>query len=90
VMQPFLDQWPLDIEKMHMATYNRELATVLHTAHALKGTLAMFGAQPASDLAASIERCALRSDAAGVEQLLAPLTDEVGHLLDAIANGNVL
>jgi hypothetical protein len=25
-----------------------------------------------------------------VEQLLAPLTDEVGHLLDAIANGNVL
>ena len=90
VMQPFLDQWPLDIEKMHMATYNRELATVLHTAHALKGTLAMFGAQPASDLAASIERCALRSDAAGVEQLLAPLTEEVGHLLDAIANGNVL
>jgi HPt (histidine-containing phosphotransfer) domain-containing protein len=52
----------------------------LHTAHALKGTLAMFGADPASQLAARIETLAGRGDVALIEPLLPAFVAEVDYL----------
>jgi HPt (histidine-containing phosphotransfer) domain-containing protein len=61
-----------------------DLKSVMHTAHALKGTLSMFGAKPASELASQIEKCALGTDTAGIPELLEKLVVEMDILLPLI------
>ena len=56
----------------------------MHVSHALKGTLAMFGAQPASAYAAEIEQCAIRQDAAGAGVRLGLLELEMEKLIPVI------
>jgi two-component system sensor histidine kinase/response regulator len=85
VSVPFSMQWPKELARLRDALDRGELSTVLHISHALKGTLAMFGAQPARELAQQIERCAERSDAAGVELFFSPFVSEVEHLLQVIS-----
>lgn len=85
VSAPFFKQWPKELARLREALDQGDLSTVLHISHALKGTLAMFGAQPARELAQQIERCAARSDAAGVELFLPPFVIEVEQLLQIIS-----
>ena len=82
--QAFLDRWAEDIGLLRTHLGQREALPVLHTAHALKGTLAMFGADPASQLAARIEACAGRGDLASIEPLLTTFVGEVEQLLSAL------
>ncbi|MBI2751214.1 MAG: response regulator [Burkholderiales bacterium] len=84
IAQSFVDQWPLDLEKMRLGQARGDLKSVLHTAHALKGTLSMFGARPASELAYQIEQCAKRQEAACVPELLDKLVVEMDVLLPLI------
>jgi PAS domain S-box-containing protein len=79
--QAFVDQWPEDLQKLHLHLGKHEPLPVLHTAHALKGTLAMFGADPASQLAARIETLAAREALEAIVPLLPALVTEVGYLL---------
>jgi CheY-like chemotaxis protein/HPt (histidine-containing phosphotransfer) domain-containing protein len=81
VAQTFLEQWPLDILKMHGALAKSDFQGVLFTSHGLKGTLALFGAMPAVKLAASIERAAAASQSQTIQELLEPLRTEVDQLL---------
>jgi CheY-like chemotaxis protein/HPt (histidine-containing phosphotransfer) domain-containing protein len=78
--QAFLDQWPDDIQKIRSSVAQGEQMPTLHTAHALKATMAMFGADPASQLAARIEALAGQSDLAAVNDLLPSFTAEVDYL----------
>jgi signal transduction histidine kinase/DNA-binding response OmpR family regulator len=78
--QAFLDQWPDDIQKVRATLAQGEQLPTLHTAHALKATMAMFGADPASQLAARIETLAGQGDLAAVEKLLPSFTTEVDFL----------
>jgi CheY-like chemotaxis protein len=78
--QAFLDQWPDDIQKIRSTLAQGEPLPTLHTAHALKATMAMFGAEPASQLAARIESLAGQGDLQAIEALLGPFTAEVDHL----------
>jgi CheY-like chemotaxis protein/HPt (histidine-containing phosphotransfer) domain-containing protein len=78
--QAFLDQWPQDLAKLRHHLAAHEALPVLHIAHALKGTLAMFGADPASQLAARIETLAGRGDVALTEPLVPMLVAEVANL----------
>ncbi len=55
VAKPFALQMSQELKKMRDAVAADNLKAVHGTAHALKGHLAMFGAQPASDLAAQLE-----------------------------------
>lgn len=73
VAQAFVDQWPGDLKKMGDALKDADFNGVLYTVHALKGTLSLFGALPASALATQIEGLAGRSDAASISSLLAAL-----------------
>jgi CheY-like chemotaxis protein/HPt (histidine-containing phosphotransfer) domain-containing protein len=82
--QAFLDQWPEDIQKMQAHLKAGAAEPVLHTAHALKGTLAMFGAEPASGLAAHIEMLAAQGDLDSIESLLATLVLEVNRFRSAL------
>ncbi len=84
IAQAFVDLWPRDYEKMQAALATGDLLPVLHVAHALKGTLAMFGAKPASDLAGEIERCAGGHDSQGAELRLALLALEMDKLIPVI------
>jgi CheY-like chemotaxis protein/HPt (histidine-containing phosphotransfer) domain-containing protein len=78
--QAFLDQWPEDILKIRTGLAQGVQLPVLHTAHALKATMAMFGALPASQLAARIEALAGQGENSAIESLLAPFTAEVDYL----------
>ena len=78
--QAFLDQWPDDIEKVFNSIAKGDQMPTLHTAHALKATMAMFGAEPASQLAARIETLAGQGDLSAIERLLPSFTTEVDHL----------
>ncbi|MFZ2309510.1 MAG: response regulator [Rhodoferax sp.] len=84
IAQAFVDQWPSDLQKMRDGLASGDLKAVMHVAHALKGTLSMFGAKPASDLAYRIEQCSLDSDAPGIPALLDSLTREMDLLLPLI------
>ena len=86
VRQPFMDQWPHDLEKLRAAVQACDLGVVRHVAHALKGTLAMFGARPASDCALELERMAASGESAGLHAGLEALQREVEQLLSVFAD----
>jgi len=81
----FVAQWPVDRSKLHAALEGGDMVAVLHTAHALKGTLGMFGAAPAREIATRMESLAQQGAAAELGPLLAQLCQQVQHLLDAMA-----
>ncbi len=83
--QAFLDQWPDDIAKVRADLQAAQAVPVFHTVHALKATLAMFGADPASQLAARMERLAGQGDLAAIDSLLVPFVGEVELLRQALA-----
>ena len=87
IAQAFIDQWPEDLRKLRTGLDEGNQMLVLHTAHSLKGTLSMFGARPASELARQMESLAGKSEIAHMAELLEPLRTEVEHLLAAIAAG---
>jgi two-component system, sensor histidine kinase and response regulator len=82
--QAFLDQLPEDIKKIRNGLQAVQATPVFHTAHALKATLAMFGADPASQLAAHLEQLAQGGDLAGVATLLEAFLAEVDFLRHAL------
>lgn len=84
VMQAFVDQWPTDWRKMESALDCADFSVLLYTSHALKGTLSMFGALPASRLAERIEGHAARKEALPIATLMLPFTLEVERLLAAM------
>lgn len=84
VAQAFLDQWPEDLARIHAGLNFGALDPVLHTAHALKATLAMFEARPASELAARMESMARQGDRLGVQALVEPFEYEVALLQAAL------
>ena len=84
IAQAFVDHWPQEREKMRSSVALPDMQALLHVAHALKGTLAMFGAQPASVLASEIEQCANHQDAAGAGVRLGLLELEMEKLIPVI------
>jgi PAS domain S-box-containing protein len=87
----FQEQWPIDLARMHAALTTDDLSPVLHAAHSLKGTLGLFGAQPAVKLARQLEDTINQAKLnghpdvnAGAHDLLARLMAEVCRLLIAI------
>jgi len=84
VSQAFVDQWPDDLRKMRDALACSDYKVMLYTSHALKGTLSMFGAVPASELAMHIESLAGQSDGDSMAALMDPFALEVERLLSAL------
>ena len=77
----FLENYPADLQAMREGAANGDLQAVLYVAHALKGTLAMFGADPARQLAQEIERRAAEGDATGIGRRIEALAAEVERLM---------
>jgi len=94
VADVFMGQWPQNVEKMTQALTMGDMSPLLYTVHALKGTLGLFGAAPAVDSAAALEKLAaigqsrlLESSVhreASMATELAALQTQVGYLLAAL------
>ena len=84
ISEAFVEQWPDELAKIRNALATGDLTVVMHTAHALKGTLSMFGAAPASELAYQMEQSALRQDGDGVGALVKPLAAALDSLIAAL------
>lgn len=84
ISETFIEQWPLDYQKLTQALAANDLAVVGRVSHALKGTLAMFGAAPASDLARQIEEDVANSQPERLSGLVSALNAEVKQLLRAL------
>ena len=84
VAQAFMDQWPGDLKKMQQGMTVGDASKILHAAHGLKGTLSIFGAQPASQLAHRMELAATVGDLSAVQNLLPPFVVEVNQLMAAL------
>jgi signal transduction histidine kinase/CheY-like chemotaxis protein/HPt (histidine-containing phosphotransfer) domain-containing protein len=87
----FMEQWPLDLACMRKASGTEDVSPLLHVAHSLKGTLGLFGAKPAAQLARQLEALVNQSKLSGqacgkdeIDSLLNRLTTEVDRLLHAI------
>jgi len=84
----FLAQWPSESQQMKLALTQGDLKPVLHLAHALKGTLAMFGARPSVEIAQRVELLASQGEATGIVELLEALDVEVAQLVVALQQAN--
>ncbi|MEI7430519.1 MAG: response regulator, partial [Betaproteobacteria bacterium] len=80
----FLAHYLRDFEKIRSALADNDFKTMLFIVHALRGTLAMFGAQPAVQLAHRIEQQAGRGEGSGMEELLELLNLEIEKLSSAL------
>jgi HPt (histidine-containing phosphotransfer) domain-containing protein len=80
----FTVQWPKDLHEMQLALQQSDPQPLLYVAHALKGTLAMFGARPAVQLAQRLESLAEDGNLAQAALTLGLLANEVDHVIDAL------
>ena len=83
IAEPFREQWPEERQRL-LHGLEGDLVLLERTAHALKGTLSMFGAEPAAALAIRTERCAQANDLLGARSLVQPLIIEVERMIQAI------
>jgi PAS domain S-box-containing protein len=91
IAEAFEAQWVLDLSKMLKAIDDGDFKSLMHTSHALKGTLAMFGAKPAVALSSELEALANKGSADGaddwvtvVKSKLSVLEIEVAYLFTAL------
>ena len=82
----FLRHYPEDLEKLRAGHACGDLKSVLFVAHALRGTLVMFCAQPAMQLAQRLERQAARGDDSGMDALIERLSGELEKLSAVLAS----
>jgi len=76
----FTAQWPVDATKMASALIDGDFVAIMHIAHALKGTLGMFGARPAVNMAAELERLAVACSEGTLDPVAADLAAKVAGL----------
>jgi PAS domain S-box-containing protein len=81
IAEAFQEQWPLDLEKMVNAIAENDPASLMRTAHSLKGSMGMFGAKPAVEQAMQLE--AMAKDWS--ESKSNPTSPVLSEKLDALA-----
>ncbi|MDP2371320.1 response regulator [Rhodoferax sp.] len=81
----FLTQWPQERQKLVPAIERADSQAVLQCAHALKGTLGMFGAEPARALAQRLELAASRGATEHFGALSQQMVLEVNALVQALS-----
>ncbi|NBX21729.1 MAG: sensor histidine kinase [Betaproteobacteria bacterium] len=86
VVDAFIEQWPKERQRLGAMASAGDFNGLLHVAHALKGTLALFGAAPASNLAHRLEAMAAFADKTSVGSVVEPLIQEVERLMLILRN----
>ncbi|WP_153132722.1 ATP-binding protein [Dechloromonas hortensis] len=81
----FLEHYRRELDALRQAIAHQDSATTERRAHALKGTLAAFGAQPAEYCAAQLESLAKAGAHARLDALFADLAAEMEKLASALS-----
>ncbi len=81
----FQAQWPLDQDKMTHSLQTGDFATLMLTAHSLKGALGMFGAKPAVALALQLEHQAKKRTTSATEPTQQALQQQLDALVTEVA-----
>ncbi len=84
VADTFVEQWPHDRAKLEANLLDKDMESFMHTVHALKGTLNLFGAQPAAEVAAQMELAASQGQVDGMAQHVAQLCSNVEQVIAAL------
>lgn len=85
VADAFIAQWSVDRELMLRAVERGEFSAMLYTVHALKGTLGLFGAAPAEQASAALERLVSHPDVNMARQSGAEVPAKVMYLCEQVA-----
>ena len=80
----FMDQWPIDLDQLNQSIGSGEREPLKHVAHALKGTLAMFGALPAAEIARQIEVQSGNGTLESLAGMVCGMVAEVDQLIAAL------
>jgi two-component system sensor histidine kinase/response regulator len=83
----FLEHYPSDIEKLRLAIEQADVELMTRLAHSFKGTLASFGAEPATRRANALEAMGRGGRLEGTAQLFGELQRELARLVTALQNG---
>jgi HPt (histidine-containing phosphotransfer) domain-containing protein len=73
IAQLFLGEYPSQLAALSAAIHSGNASAVERAAHALKGSITTFGAQPAVQAALQIEQAGRASDLSRVSELLSDL-----------------
>jgi PAS domain S-box-containing protein len=84
VAEAFIREWPSDRQKLQAAGNGGELTLAMQTAHSLKGTLGMFGAEHLVALAQQVDHLTARDDRLGIAEPIESLIDGVDQLIAAL------
>jgi len=77
----FLEHYRKDVDAIRQGVVTGDLETVMRNAHALRGTLAALGAEPARRRAAEIESAAKSGESASLASLIEEFEHELGALV---------
>jgi PAS domain S-box-containing protein len=84
VAAAFLERYPAELGKLRAGRTACDANALLFVTHALRGTLGLFHARPAEDLAQRIERLAARGACGETEDLIERLAQELERLAAAL------
>ncbi|WP_461209055.1 Hpt domain-containing protein [Desulfocurvus sp. DL9XJH121] len=80
LLEVFLEDLPRKLEILEPAVRDKDMPTVLRTAHSLKGACATIGALALGEAAEALERAAREQDALAVDAAHAPIAALAGAL----------
>jgi CheY-like chemotaxis protein len=80
----FIEHCPNEMRTLREAIAAEDVAVVLRSAHALRGTLAAFGAEPALRRSAELETTARQGNLLGAETLYNELEAETARLVSVL------
>jgi signal transduction histidine kinase/CheY-like chemotaxis protein/HPt (histidine-containing phosphotransfer) domain-containing protein len=82
MISTFLRDTPKRLAELATALRKKSAADVATLAHALKGSISIFGAEAARNYSQELQEHARDGDLATARQLLAPLNEEIANLLE--------
>ena len=82
MISTFLRDTPKRLAELAAALRKKSAADVATLAHALKGSISIFGAEAARNYSQELQEHARDGDLATARQLLAPLNEEIANLLE--------
>jgi HPt (histidine-containing phosphotransfer) domain-containing protein len=84
VIDMYLNEYPTRLTTLREALVRQDWPAIQQTAHTMKGTAASIAAEPAYQIATSVERAANAADADSVAAALSALEQELQRLAQAL------
>ena len=81
----FFEEYPVLVAEIRVAAAHNDALNLERAAHSLKGSVANFGAHPATDIARDLELIGRKGKVGGLAPLVSRLEEELASLHGALA-----